>query len=66
MAIKVTKIGDRYMAAISPPHGRDWRSLSPVTLDELIEQANRAGVPVQDFWYAVAEADPSAVGRPEL
>jgi len=64
MAIRVTKIGNRYMATISPPEGRDWQSFLPVTLDELIKQANRAGVHVQDFWDAVGAADPSAVGRP--
>ena len=60
MAISIKKIGDAYLARVTPPHGggRDWEIATPTAREQLIRQLLELGCHQTDIGDAFFEADP--------
>ena len=60
VAIEIARIGDRYGATVSPPHGRgiEWTSPEPLTADELVAELLGRGCQQTDIGDAFYDADP--------
>lgn len=65
MAIVVRRVGDRYSADVTPPHGSgtNWSSSEPTELSLLISQLERLGCHQTDIGDALYEADPRWLER---
>ena len=60
MTINITKVGGKYTAVVTPPHGNNsnWVSDTPLACDELIEKLNNIGCHQTDIGDAFYEANP--------
>lgn len=60
MAIVIEKVGERYVAEVTPPHGRGsaWSSPEPMSRDDLIAALKACGCHQTDIGDAFYEADP--------
>jgi hypothetical protein len=60
MTITVSKIGEGYMAKVTPPHGNgsNWESHTPLTSAQLIQKLLALGCHQTDIGDAFYEADP--------
>jgi hypothetical protein len=58
VAIDVTKYGDRYHVAVSPPEGPHWRSREPLTAREVMARLSELGCHSTDITDALYAADP--------
>lgn len=67
MAIRIDRIGDRYTAVVSPPHGGGtaWETVRPVPIEDLIDQLTRRGCHQTDIGDALYDADPEWLLRLE-
>ncbi len=64
MAIKIRRVGDRYEATVTPPHGSvGWSTPEPLTVDELDRKLHELGCHPTDIGDAFYEADPNWVER---
>lgn len=65
MAIVISRVGDRYTAVISPPHGAGvhWTSPEPMTKDSLIDALREHGCHQTDIGDAFHDADPDWLMR---
>lgn len=59
MAIKITRVGDKYLGDVTPPHGSGiaWSSAEPLCATELIQQLTEQGCHQTDIGEAFYEAD---------
>lgn len=67
MAIKITRVEDKYLAAVTPPHGGGvpWSTTEPLGASELIEELTSRGCHQTDIGDAFYEADDAWVLRLE-
>lgn len=67
MAIKITRVEDKYMADVTPPHagGISWRTTEPMGANELIQELLNRGCHQTDIGDALYEADDAWVLRLE-
>jgi hypothetical protein len=67
MAIRIERVGGKYSAVVTPPHGRStsWRTTEPLILTDLIDALSRRGCHQTDIGDALYEADPEWVLRME-
>lgn len=67
MAIKITRVGDKYLADVTPPHGSGiaWSTPEPLRAKELIRQLTEDGCHQTDIGDAFYEADDMWVLRLE-
>jgi hypothetical protein len=61
MSITITKVGSKYVAEVTPPHGSGtpWTSARPVTRDDLIATLRELGCHKTDIGDGFHAADPS-------
>jgi hypothetical protein len=61
MAITITKVGSRYVAEVTAPHGSGmrWSSPAPATRDDLVSTLRELGCHQTDIGDAFYAADPS-------
>lgn len=61
MSITITKVGSKYLAEVTPPHGPGtrWTSPGPVTRDNLISALKELGCHQTDIGDEFYAADPS-------
>ena len=59
MAISVTKHGDRYEVAVSPPQSANWQSSEPLTATQVLERLGALGCHSTDITDALYAADPA-------
>ena len=59
MAIKITCVGDKYLADVTPPHGGGiaWSTAEPLSATELIRELADRGCHPTDIGDAFYEAD---------
>lgn len=67
MAIKITRVADKYLADVSPPHGNRiaWRTPEPLGATDLIRELTARGCHQTDIGDAFYEADEAWVLRLE-
>jgi len=60
MSILIRRLGMLYEAEVTPPHGRglEWRSVAPMSRDELVAALRDRGCHQSDIGDAFYEADP--------
>jgi hypothetical protein len=60
VAIVIARVGDRYEATVSPPHGRgtEWTSPESLTADELVADLLERGCHQTNIGDAFYDADP--------
>ena len=65
VAITIKKVGDRYSAEVTTPHGRGvpWRSAAPMERDALVAELVSLGCHQTDIGDAFYEADPDWLNR---
>lgn len=65
MPIRIRREENRYLAEVTPPHGRgvEWTSDSPMTLDDLIKRLQSLGCHQTDIGDALTIADPEWLSR---
>ena len=65
MAIVISRVGDLYTAAVSPPHGAGvpWTSPEPMTMDSLIDALTGQGCHQTDIGDAFYDTDPEWLMR---
>ena len=67
MAIKITRVADKYLADVTPPHGGGvaWSATEPLSAKELIQELTERGCHQTDIGDAFYEADDAWVLRLE-
>ena len=65
VAITITKVGDRYSAEVTPPHGGGvpWQSATPMHANALVAELVSHGCHQTDIGDAFSEADPDWLDR---
>jgi len=65
MAITIRKVDAGYLAIVTPPHGHgsNWKTASPTTSEQLIQELLSLGCHQTDIGDAFYEADPQWLDR---
>ena len=65
MGIVIERVGQQYVASVSPPHGggATWSSEAPLPKHELIERLRGLGCHTTDIGDAFYAADPAWLQR---
>ena len=65
MTIAITRVRDRYLAEVTPPHGGGiaWTTASPLGATELIRELMSRGCHQTDIGDALYEADDAWIRR---
>ena len=66
MTINIQKINDRYIAEVTPPHGKNshWKSAKPMPADSLIKELLNLGCHQTDIGDAFHMAEGKSVNIP--
>jgi hypothetical protein len=65
MPISIRRIGDGYVATVTPPHGENttWSAAEPMTRGDLIDQLRSLGCHTTDIGDAFYAAEPEWLTR---
>ena len=60
MAIDIKRVGSKYTAEVTPPHGGGlrWSSTEPMGINQLVAKLQELGCHQTDIGDALSEADP--------
>jgi hypothetical protein len=59
VAIEISKYGDRYQVAVSPPEGSFWRSAGALSATDVLAKLSALGCHSTDITDALTSADPT-------
>ena len=64
MAIEIKRVGELFVAQVTPPHGKGkrWETIAPMQLDELVRELLSLGCHQQDIGDALYAIDPKLIG----
>ena len=63
MPIEIYRSDDKYLVSVSPPDGRSWRSVDPMTVKQIFDRLVELGCHTTDISDALYAADPFWVNR---